>query len=184
MGTTNSIAFPLVTTERTQLRQLTAADEAAIFKLRSDERVNEFLDRPKTQSLEEAAKFIEKINSGIEKNEWFYWAIVLKDDPSLLIGTICLWNFSGDRSVAEIGYELDPDQQGKGIMQEAIKAVIDLSFNKIKLKTIKAYTQVGNRNSSKLLEKFNFKIKANIGPSDGTEAELKNMVIYILNNEL
>ncbi|MFT3910832.1 MAG: GNAT family N-acetyltransferase [Ferruginibacter sp.] len=175
-----SIPFLSATTERTYLRQLTIADTEAIFKLRSDDRVNEFLDRPRTQSLEEATRFIEKINSGIDKNEWYYWAITLREDPSLLIGTVCLWNFTGDRSVAEIGYELDPAQHGKGIMQEAIKAVLDLSFNKIKLKTIKAYTHINNLNSSKLLEKFNFKIKTNIEASDGNEEELKNMVIYTL----
>ncbi|MEO7523448.1 MAG: GNAT family N-acetyltransferase [Ferruginibacter sp.] len=181
MSTVHHITFPVLSTERTLLRQLNYCDAASIFKLRSDEIVNQFLDRPKTQSLEEATNFIEKINAGIMNHEWFYWAISLRNDPSLLIGTICLWNFSGDRSVAEIGYELDPGYQGKGFMQEAADAILGLAFTKIKLATIKAYTHINNNHSSKLLRKFGFKIKSNIEASGGTCAEFKNMVIYVLN---
>lgn len=173
------VDFPQINTERLSLRQLEDADAIEIFNLRSNDAVNEYLDRPKTQSTEEALQFIHKINKGIEQHEWLYWAITLKADRSVLIGTVCLWNFSAN-DTAEIGYELQPVHQGKGIMQEAIAAVIDCCFNTIKLRTLKAYTHIQNGPSSKLLEKFNFKIKLNREPQDGSEEELKNMIIYTL----
>jgi len=46
--------FPVLTTDRLILRQLTSLDAAAIFALRSDERVNRYLDRPVCRRLEEA----------------------------------------------------------------------------------------------------------------------------------
>lgn len=58
---------------------------------------------------------------------------------------------------AEIGYELLPDFQGKGIMQEAISKVIDFGILHIGLNSIEAYTHSKNQSSTRLLEKFNFK---------------------------
>ena len=173
------INFSAIETERLLLRKLTMADAGKVFDLRSNDEVNKYLDRVKTKSIDEAEAFITKINTGIEHHEWLYWAIALKNDPSLMTGTICLWNFSAD-AAAEIGYELMPAYQGMGIMQEAIGAVIEFGFKKTALKMIKAYTHIHNNRSSRLLEKFNFTIKTKYESQDGNEDELKNMFIYTL----
>jgi ribosomal-protein-alanine N-acetyltransferase len=58
---------------------------------------------------------------------------------------------------AEIGYELLPDFQGKGIMQEAASKVIKFGVQYIGLNSIEAYTHSKNEKSTRLLEKLNFK---------------------------
>ncbi len=68
-----------------------------------------------------------------------------------LIGTICIWNISEDRLKAEIGYELVPEEQGKGFMREALKAVIDFAFKSARLQSLEAYTHRDNKASSNLL---------------------------------
>jgi ribosomal-protein-alanine N-acetyltransferase len=60
-----------------------------IFVHRSDERILKYIDIPKAETIEDARNFIEKINKGIDENEWVYWEITFKND-SQLIGTICL----------------------------------------------------------------------------------------------
>ena len=124
-----STTFPILTTERLILRQLEIQDEQEIFFLRSDERVNKWLVAPIAQNVDEARIFINKINCGINNNEWAYWAITLKNNNKL-IGTICFWNISIEENKAEIGYVLHPHFQGKGIMQEAIHKVIEYGFEK------------------------------------------------------
>ena len=62
MDIINFTPFPGLTTERLNLRQMKIQDENEIFALRSDERVQEFLDRPKAKIIDDARKFIEKIN--------------------------------------------------------------------------------------------------------------------------
>ena len=79
------------------------------------------------------------------------------NDIEKLIGTICLFDFSDDNLKAEIGYELLPEFQGKGIMQEATSKVIDFGIQCIGLNLIKAITHSENQSSTRLLEKFNFK---------------------------
>ena len=166
--------FPILTTDRLTLRQLSANDDKAIFNLRSDDQVNKYLDRPKQKDREQAKAFINKINLGIKQDKWIYWAITMNSSTEL-IGTICLWNFSEDKTIAEIGYELRPEYQGKGIMKEAIVAVINYAFKTIKLKALKAYTHKRNIASTKLLKKNGFKLAG-----DKIDGENESNIVYVL----
>src|SRR5665811_2355555 len=127
--------FPLLKTEHLILLQLTLEDDNEIFLLRSDESVNKFLDRPIAKTIDDARQFINKINESLRKNELIYWAITFKNHPKL-IGTICLWNISEDGTKAEIGFELLPDYQGKGIIQEVLPKVVRYGFENMKLNSI------------------------------------------------
>jgi len=147
--------FPDLQTKRLSLRKLSLDDANEIFFLRSDQAVNRYVDRPRATSLEDAYNFINKTNHSIENNELIDWAISFKDN-SRLIGSFCLWNIFKEESKAEIGYELLPDFQGKGIAQEAMFTVLDYGFNIMLLNKIEAYTHKENSSSIKLLEKFNF----------------------------
>src|SRR5688500_12084038 len=131
--------FPVLKTERLTLRQLVSDDANEIFALRSDGNVNKYLDRKPSKSIDDAKRFIQTIDENIQRNDSIYWAITLNGTDKL-IGTICLFEFSDDNLKAEIGYELLPDFQGKGIMQEATSKVIDFGIQHIGLNSIEAYT--------------------------------------------
>jgi [ribosomal protein S5]-alanine N-acetyltransferase len=148
--------FPVLKTERLTLRQLVNSDANEIFALRSDGNVNKYLDRKPSKSIDDAKTFIQTINENIQRNDSIYWAITL-NGADKLIGTICLFDFSDDNLKAEIGYELLPGFQGKGIMREATSKVIDFGSQHIGLNSIEAYTHFENQSSTRLLEKFNFK---------------------------
>ena len=120
--------FPILTTERLTLRQLSIIDEREIFILRSDREINKYLDRQLSNTIDDARNFINKVNENIDKNDSLYWGITLRD-KNILIGTICLYGFSDENDNCEIGYELLLDFQGQGIMMEAVEKVIDYAFN-------------------------------------------------------
>ncbi len=151
----NFTPFPLLTTERLILRKAVIEDAPEIFFLRSDPRVLKYIDREPAQSLEEAQQFITLITDNLESNNGINWAISLKDD-SRLIGTIALWRLIKEHHRAEIGYTLHPDFQGKGIMDEAMKAIIDYGFNVMNLHSIEANINPDNKASQNLLERNNF----------------------------
>lgn len=73
-----------------------------------------------------------------------------------VVGTICLWNISVESKTGEVGYDLMPEYQGKGIMDEALGAVLKYAFNFVKFKTIEAYTHKDNSSSINLLERNKF----------------------------
>lgn len=151
----DSSTFPILTTERLTLRQLSIDDHQDIFALRSDPEINKFLDRQLCETREDAINFINKVNDSIEKRDTYYWAITLTDTKRL-VGTICLFDFSREINSCEIGYELMTKFQGQGIMKEAAQVVIDYLFHSLKFKKIIAITHYNNQNSTNLLLKFNF----------------------------
>ena len=148
--------FPILTTERLNLRQLLITDEQEIFTLRSDSEINKYLDRQVSNTIDDARNFINRVNENVIKNDSIYWAITL-NDRNILVGTICLFGFSDENGKCEIGYELLTNFQGQGIMKEAIKKVINYAFNTIKVQRIEASLHRDNQSSIKLLDKFSFK---------------------------
>ena len=152
----NFSPFPTLTTRRLILRKLKYEDEQEIYELRTNEEVNQFLDRERAKSVEDARKFINKILKGIFDNEAILWAINLNDNDRL-IGSVVYYNISIKDSRGEIGYELNPAQQGKGIMQEALEPVIQFGFEQLGFETIEAWPTEKNTRSIQLLEKFDFK---------------------------
>src|SRR5687768_3101763 len=174
--------FPDLTTERLVLRQLNPGDDNEIFAIRSDDRVNKFLDRPKCTTIEEAREFIDKINNNIKNNDCIYWGINFKNDNKL-IGTICFWNISKEEYKAETGFELHPDFQGRGIMHEALSKIIQYGFSVLQLKSIEGWTNARNISSMKILEKNNFKRDMDAENKNKGNEELVNMVIYSLDKK-
>lgn len=172
LETINFNPFPVLTTDRLILRQMNISDENEIFQLRTDDRVQKYLDRPKANSLDDVRKFIERIDTGIANNENIMWGVCRKNDD-MLIGTVCYFNIIKDDSKAEIGYELLPDYQGKGFMQEAFTQVIDYGFNVLKLELIEAVIHPENSRSIKLIERNGFTYKG----------KLKDVAVYILNRK-
>jgi len=169
--------FPILTTERLTLRQLVINDEQEIFTLRSDSETNKYLDRQKSNTIDDARNFIIKINENINKNDSLYWAITLSD-KNIVVGTICLFNFADENDKCEIGYELLTNFQGQGIMTEAAKKVIDYAFNTIKIQKIEAFFHRENQRSIKLLKKFSFR------DSNEPDKADPNLIYYHLTNSM
>ncbi len=144
--------FPILITERLTLRQLSLSDAQNIFALRSDSKINKYLDRQPSKTIEDARSFI----NNVVENELIYWAITLTESGAF-VGTICLFEFSDTPNRCEIGYELLSNFQRKGIMKEAASKVIEYAVQTLQIQTIEAFTHKNNQSSTKLLEKLEFK---------------------------
>jgi [ribosomal protein S5]-alanine N-acetyltransferase len=196
--------FPILRTERLVLRPMTQEDAPALFELRTDPVINRYIDRLPTTELEDALRFIEKIDKGIRDNRWLYWAItetthkedldredpegqeILKDHevqqgqevlPDRLIGTICLWNFVPTDDKAELGYELSAARQGRGLMGEAVEVVLAYGFGTIGLSAVEAAVHPENAASVKVLKRDGFTL---VGTFEDTTltGETAEMLIY------
>lgn len=169
----NHPTLPTLLTERLKLRSLTIEDHQEIYELRSNTEINKYLDRQPCSSIEQAKNFIEMIKENIEKGGTYYWVITLSDSKEV-VGTICLFDISNEKKCCEIGYELNPKFQGKGIMQEAVKSVIHFVFDSLKLNMINAFTHKENQKSTNLLCKLDFVKTEEIAP------ENPNLVKFVL----
>jgi ribosomal-protein-alanine N-acetyltransferase len=172
--------FPTLITDRLILRQATKEDREVIYFLRSDPAVNSYIQRERAKSIADADAFLERVEKALNENKSIYWCITLKESQQM-VGSVCLWNFSEDRQTAETGYDLLPQHQGKGIMAEALAAVLEYGFSKLKFKTIEAYTDFSNERSIALLRKANFNLLDGKKDADNGRNlifELRNQVQY------
>lgn len=90
---------------------------------------------------------------GIADTKWIIWAIEHKE-IKMVIGTISIWNFQNN--IAELGFGIMPGYQGKGLMKEALLAVLNYGLKNFELSELDAYTQVSNLRSIELLRSCRF----------------------------
>ena len=179
----NFSPFTEIKTERLLLRCLKKSDAPTLLFLRSDETVMQYIDREKPKTLDEAEGFVLIVLETLEKNEGIMWAICLKNEPEKLIGTIGYWRFLNQHYRAEVGYMLNPNQWNKGIMKEALLAVVDFGFKVIKLHSIEAHINPENIASGILLKKAGFTREAYFKEDFYFRGKFINTAVYSLLNK-
>lgn len=83
-------------------------------------------------------------------------AIILKDKGEL-VGNIGLMEINRKQKRAEVGFWVGEEYWGKHYASEALKAILEFGFKRLKLKKIKAQVYVGNKSSERVLTKYGFK---------------------------
>ena len=91
----------------------------------------------------------------MEKGECIILGIYV-DENTRLVGSVCLFNFNEDHSIGELGYELHPTYQGKGIMVEALELFLAWIKKQSIVQKLTACIHEENEASSKLIQKLGF----------------------------
>ena len=147
--------FPQLETDRLILRELADSDTSALFLNYSDEEIaKNFLDASLTD-IEQAAQFIDAFRAEFRQGDAITWAVSLKGTNEF-IGT-CSYMIEAN-SCAEIGYDLSKAHWGKGLMSEALRAIIEYGFDELGLQKIEADTLSENTRSLNLLERLGFRL--------------------------
>jgi ribosomal-protein-alanine N-acetyltransferase len=172
--------FPVLETKRLLLKQITLADTASLFDLRSDSVVMKYLDRPRPSSSEEIVQMIQKMEEAATEGQGISWGLFLKENPAQLVGTLGYYRTTPEHFRAEIGYLLAANLHRKGLMQEALEVVISYGFNSMKLHSIEANTNPSNLASQRLLEKFGFVREAYFRENYFFDGKFLDSAIYSL----
>ncbi|QQR86586.1 MAG: GNAT family N-acetyltransferase [Flavobacteriales bacterium] len=147
--------FPTLRTERLLLREPRMHDAAALFAMRSDERVMQYIGRRRATTLADAEELLARIDSERHANMSISWAITLNGDDTM-IGTIGYYRIKFEHFRGEVGYMLHADHWRKGIMREAVEAVVQCGFERLGFHSIEADTDPLNIGSNALLASCGF----------------------------
>jgi [ribosomal protein S5]-alanine N-acetyltransferase len=148
-------SFPQIETANLLLRRMQAADASALFKVLADDEVTRYYDDATYMDLSQARDQIAAWENGFANRRCLRWGIARKQDGEI-IGSCGYYGFQPWHMRAGIGYELARPSWRKGIMTEALTAIIDLGFREMDLNRIEAVVMPGNRASLKLLKKLGF----------------------------
>jgi len=147
--------FPILESDRLILRKMILTDAPQLFELRTGEETMKFIDKDKIASVQVAQDMIQNMDFQMQNNAAVMWGITLPGSAPI-IGTIGFWRIVKDHHRAEIGYMLRPEYWNKGYVSEAMNAVINYGFQKMKLHTIEANINPHNLASRRVLEKQGF----------------------------
>jgi ribosomal-protein-alanine N-acetyltransferase len=150
--------FPRLETNRLILREVTIADAEWYLEHFSRKEIVQGQGFPAPKGMKGAREELQLYFVDLFKNRnGFRWGIELKGEGSL-IGSCGYYKWlKPDGRQAEIGYDLDRPYWGQGIMTEALTAIIDFSFQKMKLNRIELLAMPKNKRSCGLAGKLGFK---------------------------
>ncbi len=150
-----------LSTERLSLRQMNPDDAEAVFTFKSDPSVTVCYGQEPHRTIEESRAWLQRRMDDYVIRDSIFWVLTLKDDD-VAIGECCIWNFDSSFKCAEIGYELHARYWNKGLMAEALKAVLAYGFLEMGLHRIEASPFAGNIRSQNLLSKLGFRLEGTL----------------------
>ena len=140
-------------TPRLILRRAEITDAEAMFhNWASDPEVTKFLTWPPHESIAVSRSLLERWITEYEKDDYYLWMIVPKESAEP-IGSISVVNHRDDIAEAEIGYCIGKKWWHRGIMTEALTAVMDYLFEGVGMNRIKATHDVNNPHSGGVMKK-------------------------------
>jgi [ribosomal protein S5]-alanine N-acetyltransferase len=146
--------FPVLETERLILREIVASDTADVFAFRSDPEEQKYNDAP-LRSLPQARELIDRLAREYRDQRAIRWGLTVKGDGAVvgLLG-YNYWNVAHFR--AGLGYDLKRSLWGRGLMPEAVDAVLDFGFSRMQLHRVEVHTNTENASSVRMLRKLGF----------------------------
>lgn len=169
--------FPTLETKRIILRELTMDDSSAIFKMRASERIGEFIARPEMAKRDDAESLTEKSRAAFYDKGGIAWAGEVKATGEM-IGTCGFNQLDAPNLHAEIGGEMAVEFWGRGIAQEAVKAILAFGFNTLGLHTIEAKVSPQNGSAIYVMEQLGFIKEAHYKDRIYFEGVFQDMAVY------
>ena len=173
-----------IETERLNLRKFIGSDTNAAFKnWCSDDNVTKFLTWPTHVNLSITEAILKDWIKSYEKENFYQWAIVLKDTNEL-IGSISIVSIHDKTNSVEIGYCIGTNWWNKGFVSEAFSALITFMFEEMKVNRVEAHHDTNNPNSGKVMMKCGLKYEGTLRQSDFNNQGIVDASYYsILANE-
>ncbi len=144
--------LPVLVTERLVLRPYTAADVPDIFVYASDPAVTQFLFWGPYTEIQQAENYVRTVLQDYETGKDGPWGIEFREDGRF-IGSIHLMDMNIKHSKAEVGFVLAKAYHNRGIMTEALSAVLAFALGQVGLNRVEGFCDVCNLASEAVMRK-------------------------------
>lgn len=129
----------------------------------------------KTVSAEDTKKFLLECQQEFKDKKAADFGVLYEGK---WVGSMGFHTIKLDHEWAEIGYWLDGDYVGKGIMTECVKSIINYGFNELHLHRIQIICDSRNVKSKAIPERLGFKQEGFIRESRKHENGFSDSLIY------
>lgn len=171
----------ILETDRLILRRYVSEDAPAMYKnWASDSEVTKFLMWQTHSSVAVSQNITDEWVKEYSNDNYYHWAIVLKDNGDEPIGDIAVVHMDEKVSMMHIGYCIGRAWWHQGITSEALKAVMDYLFDVVDVNRIESRHDPKNPNSGKVMQKCGMKYEGTLRSSDWNNQGICDASYYAL----
>jgi ribosomal-protein-alanine N-acetyltransferase len=170
--------FPILETPRLILREIVAADAPALFAFRSDPVEQKHNDPPLT-SLAEAEELIERLTVEHRDHGAVRWGLTVKGENDV-VGLLGYNYWTKPHQRAGIGYDLSRRLWGRGLMSEAVRAVLRHGFEAMDLNRVEAHTTAENTPSIRMLRRLGFRQEGTLHEHFFEDGTFHDVALYVM----
>ena len=168
-----------IETQRLVLRPFVMEDaEAMLRNWAGDKEVTRFLSWPAHESL---AQTREVVARWVDPGQADYnWAITLKENGPEVIGSLCITKIDEWTRMAHFGFALGRAWWNRGIMTEALSAVIGYLFDEVGFNRIESRHDVENVGSGAVMRKCGMTYEGRARQAHRNNLGLRDMDCYAI----
>ena len=147
-----------IETNRLLLRPFRIDDAQSMYEnWANDPEVTKFLMWPVHESIEVSKAILVDWTSHYCERDYYQWAIVLKENGDIPIGSISMVHKDDDIKMVHIGYCIGRKWWHKGITSEALQAIIKFFIIDVGMNRVESRHDHNNPNSGKVMLKCGMK---------------------------
>ena len=171
------IGTKTIQTKRLILRPFVDEDYRSMFENWCSDEVTRYMTWSAPKTLEEAEKLMSGWTKRYCNDNFYHWAIV-PEGSEHQIGFISVISCDENVEKVELGYCIGKDWWHKGIMTEALSAVIEFLFNQVGVKRIQACHDTNNINSGKVMKKCGMQYEGTLRRYEKTNNGICDIAYY------
>ena len=145
----------MLVTDRLVLRETAPFDVDAVFEMESDPVAMRYWSHLPMREVAEARAAVERAMGYFASRVGLRWALT-RPEENRLLGHVSLFNFSEQSGRADLGYGLARPHWGRGLMHEALTAVVEYAFGPLGLRRLEADVDPANAASLRAVERLGF----------------------------
>ncbi len=176
--------LPILETQRLLLRPLAESDAKDLYEYAKLEQVGPNAGWEPHTSISDSYKFISLLKEPKTERHPILFAIEYKEDEKM-IGTIDFHDYNRFIKQVEVGYALNPNYWGLGLVVEALRQLLSFGFERMDINRVQIMHDPKNIASRRVIEKVDFRfegvLRDRIKNVDGTFSEAN--IYSILRNE-
>ena len=178
------IGTQMLQTECLNLRRFVESDAEAMFENWASSAENlTYVTWDPHSDVEVTRNSIRNWIASYANPNYYKWAICLKENPEQVIGDISIVAMDENDSSCEIGYILGQNYWGRGMMTEALKAVLYFCFTQADFQKVRARYASLNPASGRVMEKAGMSYLKTIANGVERKDYVADLIYYQISRE-
>lgn len=127
------------------------------------------------QTLERTENFIRMTQRQVAEDNGFQALIVLHER---IVGMVGFHNVEWEAETTTLGYWIAQEHQGRGIVTQAVEALVDHAFDEWKLHRVQIRAATGNTKSRAIPERLGFEQEGILREAEKVGGRFQDLVLY------